>query len=50
MASHAAAEQGMCVHSPLVDSLNNSVRGVDIFKRLVQIYAFHAYESRSTGP
>ena len=41
-------KQGMCVHSPLVDSLNNSVRGIEVFKRLVQVYSFHAYEARVT--
>jgi hypothetical protein len=41
--------QGLCVHSPLVDNLNNSVRGVELFKQLVTCYSFHGYELGTSG-
>jgi len=35
---------GLCAFSPRLDPLGNSVRGIDLFKRLVARYNFHVYD------
>lgn len=36
---------GIAVYSPQLDYLGNSVRGIELCKRLVQMFNFHASDS-----
>ena len=36
---------GICIWSPRLDSVGNSVRGVDFARRLLRTYALHLYDS-----
>ena len=38
---------GVCIWSPRLDAIGNSVRGVDMAARLVETYNLHIYDSIS---
>lgn len=40
---------GICVYSPRLDNLGNSVRGVEFFKRLTEKYKLHIFDTLITG-
>ena len=40
---------GICIFSPRLDPLGNSVRGVDTAKRLIKEYRLHLYDGVTTG-
>ena len=40
---------GICIWSPRLDNIGNSVRGVDIASRLIQTYNLHMYDSISAA-
>ena len=40
---------GICIFSPRLDAQGNSVRGVDMAKRLIKEYRLHLYDGVTTG-
>ncbi|MCU0329429.1 MAG: glutaminase A [Candidatus Kapabacteria bacterium] len=40
---------GLCIWSPALDNLGNSVRGVEFCKRLVETFNFHVFDSLASG-
>jgi len=40
---------GLCTWSPRLDDNGNSVRGIDFFRRLVEVFSFHAYDGLDEG-
>jgi glutaminase len=35
----------ICIYSPPLDQIGNSVRGVEFFKRLIEVFNFHTFDS-----
>ena len=40
---------GICVYSPKLDEIGNSVRGVEFFRKLTQKYRLHIFDTLITG-